>query len=63
MAYRLADEQPLWPKPATVNRWVYDIVQHPAGIMTAATIHWVVRSSCRVARIRWRWSSAPRELC
>jgi outer membrane protein assembly factor BamB len=33
MAYRLADGQALWAKPATVNGWVYDIVQHPAGII------------------------------
>jgi hypothetical protein len=33
MAYRLADGQPLWSKPATVNGWVHDIVQHPAGII------------------------------
>jgi putative pyrroloquinoline-quinone binding quinoprotein len=33
MAYRLADGQPLWAKPATVNGWIHDIVQHPAGIV------------------------------
>jgi hypothetical protein len=33
MAYRLADGQPLWAKPATVNGWVHDVVQHPAGII------------------------------
>lgn len=33
MAYRLADGQPLWTKPATVNGWIHDIVQHPAGII------------------------------
>jgi outer membrane protein assembly factor BamB len=33
MAYRLADGQTLWAKPATVNGWVHDIVQHPAGIV------------------------------
>jgi outer membrane protein assembly factor BamB len=33
MAYRLADGQALWAKPATVNGWIYDIVQHPAGIV------------------------------
>ena len=33
MAYRLADGQPLWAKPATVNGWIRDIVQHPAGII------------------------------
>ena len=33
MAYRLADGQALWAKPATVNGWIHDIVQHPAGIV------------------------------
>ena len=33
MAYRLSNGQPLWSKPATVNGWVHDIVQHPDGIV------------------------------
>src|SRR5438876_2403625 len=33
MAYRLADGQPIWSKPATVDGWIRDIVQHPAGII------------------------------
>jgi len=33
MAYRLADGQPLWAKPALIQGWVHDIVQHPAGII------------------------------
>ncbi|HEX9705009.1 MAG TPA: PQQ-binding-like beta-propeller repeat protein [Gemmatimonadales bacterium] len=33
MAYRLADGQPLWSKPATVDGRIRDIVQHPAGII------------------------------
>ena len=33
MPYRLADGQPLWQKPATVNGRIRDIVQHPAGII------------------------------
>src|SRR5712692_3784993 len=33
MAYRLADGQALWSKPATVEGWVHDIVQHPGGII------------------------------
>ena len=33
MAYRLADGQPLWQKPANVDGWIRDIVQHPAGII------------------------------
>jgi putative pyrroloquinoline-quinone binding quinoprotein len=33
MAYRLADGQALWTKPATIEGWVHDIVQHPGGII------------------------------
>src|SRR5256712_5455269 len=33
MAYRLADGQALWAKPATVDGWVHGIVQHPSGII------------------------------
>src|SRR2546425_3667821 len=33
MAYRLADGQALWAKPATIEGWVHDIVQHPNGII------------------------------
>jgi outer membrane protein assembly factor BamB len=33
MAYRLADGQALWTKPPSVNGWIRDIVQHPAGIV------------------------------
>jgi outer membrane protein assembly factor BamB len=33
MAYRLADGQALWAKPAQIEGWVHDIVQHPAGII------------------------------
>lgn len=33
MAYRLADGQALWAKPAKVNGRIRDIVQHPAGIV------------------------------
>lgn len=33
LAYRLADGQPLWSKPATVDGWIRDIVQHPRGII------------------------------
>jgi outer membrane protein assembly factor BamB len=33
MAYRLADGQPLWEKPATVNGRIRDIVQHQSGII------------------------------
>ena len=33
MAYRLADGQALWQKPATVNGRIRDIAQHPSGII------------------------------
>lgn len=33
MAYRLGDGQPLWAKPAMIEGWVHDIVQHPSGII------------------------------
>ncbi|HKW39981.1 MAG TPA: PQQ-binding-like beta-propeller repeat protein [Gemmatimonadales bacterium] len=33
MAYRLADGQPLWAKPATIEGWVHDIVEHQSGII------------------------------
>jgi outer membrane protein assembly factor BamB len=33
MAYRLADGQALWPKPAIIQGWVHAIVQHPGGII------------------------------
>jgi outer membrane protein assembly factor BamB len=33
MAYRLADGQALWAKPAMIQGWVHDIVQHPSGII------------------------------
>jgi len=33
MAYRLADGQALWAKPAEADGWVHDILQHPGGIV------------------------------
>jgi PQQ-like domain len=33
MAYRLADGQALWAKPANIDGWIRDIVEHPAGIV------------------------------
>jgi len=33
MAYALADGRALWAKPAMVDGWVHDIVQHPDGIV------------------------------
>lgn len=33
MAYRLADGQALWAKPALIEGWVHAIVEHPRGII------------------------------
>jgi outer membrane protein assembly factor BamB len=33
MAYALADGRALWARPAMVEGWVHDIVQHPNGIV------------------------------
>src|SRR5262245_11078135 len=33
MPYALADGKALWPRPATIDGWVHDIVQHPNGIV------------------------------
>jgi outer membrane protein assembly factor BamB len=33
MAYALADGRALWARPAQVDGWVHDIVQHPNGIV------------------------------
>src|SRR6184192_719761 len=33
MAYRLADGQAQWAKPATIDGWVHGIVEHPNGII------------------------------
>lgn len=33
MTYSIADGKALWAKPATVDGWIRDIVQHPAGIV------------------------------
>src|SRR5438876_5780670 len=33
MAFRLADGQALWAKPAMVDGWVHGIVEHPNGII------------------------------
>jgi len=62
MAYKLADGQPLWPKPAEIQGWVHDIVQHPAGIIIlpshprrtrrrqCAHVNGVVQTGLNVAR-------------
>src|SRR5690348_2196155 len=33
MAYRLADGQALWAKPAVIEGWVHDVVEHPDGLI------------------------------
>jgi outer membrane protein assembly factor BamB len=33
MAFSLVDGKALWAKPAEIDGWVYDIVQHPDGIV------------------------------
>src|SRR3989449_6207060 len=63
MAFRLADGQPIWSKPATVDGWIRDVVQHPAGIImlpvgpppnqatgTVRIINGVVQTGLNVAR-------------
>lgn len=75
MAYRLADGQPLWAKPATVNGWIRDIVQHPAGIimLTAGPppdqatgnvriVNGVVQTALNVARYEDGSTIAPKPL-
>ena len=75
MAYRLADGQPLWAKPATVDGWIRDIVQHPAGIImltegppadqatgNVRIINGVVQTGLNVARYDDGTTIAPKPL-
>jgi putative pyrroloquinoline-quinone binding quinoprotein len=75
MAYRLADGQPLWAKPATVNGWIHGIVQHPAGIVilpeaapegeltgSRTVINGVVQTGLNVARYEDGTTIAPKPL-
>jgi outer membrane protein assembly factor BamB len=75
MAYRLADGQPLWAKPATVNGWIHDIVQHPAGIVmlpeaapegetsgSRTVINGVVQTGLNIARYEDGTTLSPKPL-
>jgi outer membrane protein assembly factor BamB len=75
LPYRLADGQPLWDKPATVNGRIRDIVQHPAGIImlpegqpegegtgNRTVINGVVQTGLNVARYEDGTTIAPKPL-
>jgi putative pyrroloquinoline-quinone binding quinoprotein len=75
MAYRLADGQALWAKPATAGGWIRDIVQHPAGIVmlpeappegehtgNRTVINGVVQTGLNVARYEDGTTIAPKPL-
>ena len=75
MAYRLSDGQPLWAKPATVDGWIRDIVQHPAGIImltegppagqatgNVRIVNGVVQTGLNVARYEDGTTIAPKPL-
>jgi len=75
MAYRLSDGQPLWAKPATVNGWIRDIVQHPKGIImltegpppdqatgNVRIVNGVVQTGLNIARYEDGTTIAPKPL-
>ncbi|MGE5802937.1 MAG: PQQ-binding-like beta-propeller repeat protein [Gemmatimonadota bacterium] len=75
MAYRLSDGQPLWAKPATVDGWIRDIVQHPKGIImltegppagqatgNVRIVNGVVQTGLNVARYEDGTTIAPKPL-
>jgi putative pyrroloquinoline-quinone binding quinoprotein len=75
MAYRLADGQALWARPATAGGWIRDIVQHPAGIVmlpeappegahsgNRTVINGVVQTGLNVARYEDGTTIAPKPL-
>jgi outer membrane protein assembly factor BamB len=75
MAYRLADGQALWAKPATIDGWVHDIVQHPNGIIilpesppaneatgNVRIVNGVVQTGLNVARYEDGTTIAPKPL-
>jgi outer membrane protein assembly factor BamB len=75
MAYRLADGQALWPKPAIIDGWVHDIVQHPNGIIilpesppaneatgNVRIVNGVVQTGLNVARYEDGTTIAPKPL-
>jgi outer membrane protein assembly factor BamB len=75
MAYRIADGQPLWQKPAEIDGWVYGIVQHPDGIVilpesppaeqatgNVKIVNGVVQTGLNVARYADGTTIAPKSL-
>src|SRR5438067_2591281 len=75
MAYKLADGQALWTKPATIDGWVHDIVQHPNGIIilpesppaneatgNVRIVNGVVQTGLNVARYEDGTTIAPKPL-
>jgi outer membrane protein assembly factor BamB len=75
MAYRLADGQALWAKPAVIDGWVHDIVQHPNGIIilpesppaneatgNVRIVNGVVQTGLNVARYEDGTTIAPKPL-
>jgi outer membrane protein assembly factor BamB len=75
MAYALADGRALWAKPATVDGWVHDIVQHPNGIVilpesppageatgNVRIVNGVVQTGLNVARYEDGTTIAPKPL-
>src|SRR5437764_2780679 len=75
MAYKLADGQALWAKPATIDGWVHDIVQHPNGIIilpesppaneatgNVRIVNGVVQTGLNVARYEDGTTIAPKPL-
>jgi outer membrane protein assembly factor BamB len=75
MAYRLADGQPLWAKPAKVDGRLRAIVQHPAGIVmlpeaapegeaggSRRIVNGVVQTGLNVARYEDGTTIAPKPI-
>ncbi len=73
MAYSVADGKALWAKPATVDGWIRDIVQHPAGIVmltegpppatgNVRVVNGVVQTGLNVARYDDGSTIAPKPL-
>ena len=75
MAYRLADGQALWAKPAIIEGWVHDIVQHPNGIIilpesppaneatgNVRIVNGIVQTGLNIARYEDGTTIAPKPL-
>ena len=75
MAYRLADGQALWAKPAIIDGWVHDIVQHPNGIIilpesppaneatgNVRIVNGIVQTGLNIARYEDGTTIAPKPL-